>query len=122
MIARIRLRRGRPIQRRRGKNRHVALAFAALLVPASLMAYVLGFWRLLADMGIVGQFAITGVFSHWQIWIAVGVSLHLVAYSLNRYGRGGDLEIPRFLSIRTFLGRPAPEPDAAVPQRKVSAR
>jgi hypothetical protein len=69
------------------------------------MAYALGFWRLLADLGVAGQFAITGLFSHWQIWIVVGVLLSLAAVSFNRYGRGGELQVPRFLSLRTFLGR-----------------
>ncbi len=86
------------------------------------MAYVLGFWRLCSDMGIAGAFPITGLFSHWQIWIAVGVLLHLAAYSFNRYGRGGDLEIPRFLTFRTLLGRPAQERPTALRPRKVGTR
>ena len=97
MIVRIRLQYGRPIGRKRGKNRHVALACAALLAPAALMAYVMGFWRLASDMGIAGEFAITGTFSHWQVWIAVAVGIHLVASALNRYGRGYDLHWPRML-------------------------
>lgn len=102
MIARIRLNRGRPIQRRRGKNRHVALAVGALLVPLALMAYVLGLWKVASDMGVAAAFPMTGLFSHWQVWIVVGVLLHLAAASFSRYGRGGDFRIPRFLSFRAF--------------------
>ena len=102
MIVRIRLQQGRPIGRKRGKNRHVAFACAALLAPAALMAYALGFWRLASDMGMAGEFAITGVFSHWQVWIAVAVGLHLAASALNRYGRGDDLHLPRILMVRLF--------------------
>src|SRR4051812_45331375 len=103
MIARIRLKQGRPVRRIHGKNRNVALAFASLLIPAALMAYALGFWRLASDMGVAGEFGIQGLFSHWQIWIAMGVALNAISFSLNRYGRGGVLEMPRLL--RVFPGR-----------------
>jgi hypothetical protein len=115
MIARIRLPQGRPIRRTSGKNRHVALALSALLIPAALMAYVLGFWRLASDIGIAGEFGITGAFSHWQIWIGMAVVLHLASSSLSRYGRGGDLQVPRILQFRT---RPT-KPTTDVPPRRI---
>jgi hypothetical protein len=119
MIARIRLKQGGPVRRKRGKNRHLALAFGALLIPASLMAYVLGFWRLASDMGLAGEFGITGSFSHWQIWIACGLLTHVVASALTRYGRGGDFEVPKLLSFRLFPAvRPAAESTSAA-DRKV---
>ena len=102
MIVRIRLQQGRPVARKRRKNRHVALACAALLAPATLTAYVLGFWRLASDMGMAGAFAITGIFSHWQVWMAVAVGLHMTASTLNRYGRGDELHLPRILVVRMF--------------------
>ena len=101
MIVRIRLQQGQPIAPQRGKNRHIALACAALLAPAAL-AYVLGFWRLASDMSMAGEFVITGTFSHWQVWIAVAVAMHLAASALNRYGRGDDLHLPRILMVRMF--------------------
>ena len=76
MIVKIRFPQGRRLQHRRGTNRELSAAFGALLVPASLMAYSLGFWRLASDMGLAGQFDITGIFSHWQVWIGLGVILH----------------------------------------------
>ena len=100
MKVRIRLSTGRPVQRKRGKNRHLALAGGALLIPASLMAYVLGFWSLASDMGVAGPFGIHGIFSHWQLWMAVAVSVHVLASVFNRYGRGGELEVPRVLAPR----------------------
>ncbi|SRR5713101_5536302 len=102
MIVRIRLQQGRPIERKRGKNRHVALACASLLVPAALMAYVLGVWRLASDMGMAGEFVITGIFSHWQVWIAVAVGIHLASAVLNRYGQGHEFHLPRILTFRMF--------------------
>jgi hypothetical protein len=113
MVVRIRLQRGRPRLRKPGKNRHVAFAFGALLTPAALMAYVLGFWRLASDIGAAGEFGITGVFSHWQIWMVLGALLQVAAYVLNRYGRGGDLKVPRFLMFRMMTER---EPDSARPR------
>src|SRR6266702_4153295 len=55
MLLRIRFGRGRQIQRRKGKNRRLALAFGALLTPAAVMASVLGLWRLAADYSPTGR-------------------------------------------------------------------
>jgi hypothetical protein len=104
MMVRIKLQHGPPIQRKTGKNRQVASAIGTLLIPATLMAYVLGVWRLASDLGMAGEFAISGIFSHWQVWIAVAAALHIASASLNRYGRGGTLKGPRLLHFR-----PAPE-------------
>jgi hypothetical protein len=97
MLVKIRFPQGRRLQHRRGSNRAVSAAFGALLVPASLMAYSLGFWRLASDMGLAGQFDITGTFSHWQVWIGLGVVSHTAAIVLSRHGRGGDLQLPQVL-------------------------
>jgi hypothetical protein len=99
MKVRLRLPTGPPIKRKPGKNRHLALAAGALLIPASLMAYVLGFWRLASDMGLVKGFTIAGLFSHWQVWIALAVLLHVTASILNRYGRSGEFQMPRLLNL-----------------------
>jgi hypothetical protein len=39
------------------------------------MAYVLGFWRLAADIGLAGESGLHGVLSHWQLWIILAVGL-----------------------------------------------
>ncbi len=91
MLLRIRLNRGVHIQRKRGKNRHLALALAGLMIPASLMAGTLAIWRLAADMQWASDFAITtGAFSHWQVWTAMTVLLLWAAVRLNRYGGDGQ--------------------------------
>jgi hypothetical protein len=84
----------------------------------ALMAYVLGAWRLLSDMSMAGQFVITGLFSHWQVWIAVAVLLHLSASMLNRYGRGDEVHLPRMLTFR--ISSPRPE-DGAIHGTVVSS-
>jgi hypothetical protein len=99
MIVRIKLGQGRAPRKTQGKNRHLALALGALLIPAALMAYVLGFWRLASDIGVTREFAIGGLFSHWQIWTFMAATLHIAATVLNRYGRGGEFHLPRALKI-----------------------
>ena len=55
----------------------------ALLTPAAVIALVLGLWRVTADLGWTGEFLISGgLFSHWQVWIALAVALQLAAVAL----------------------------------------
>jgi hypothetical protein len=105
MIVRVKLRKGRAIVRNRRKNTQLALAGAALLYPTSLMAYVLGVWRLASDMGAAGEFTAYGLLSHWQVWMGIGALLNGAAFVLTRYGRGEDLPD---LGVLRF-GKPRPE-------------
>ena len=90
-MVRMRFGRGRQVYRVRGKNRRLALALSALLTPSAVMASVLGFWRLAADMKWTGEFGISsGLFSHWQVWLGSAALLQWVAWALNRYGRDQD--------------------------------
>jgi hypothetical protein len=87
MVVRIRLQRGPTVRQKARKNRHVALASAALLTPAAVSAFVLSMWRLGADLGFTRSFAIhTGILSHWQVWLAISVAIQFLAVLLNRYG------------------------------------
>ena len=57
----------------------------ALMTPASLLAFVLAAWRLGADLGFTGEFAIgQGFFSHWIVWAAIGIGIQAFANTLNR--------------------------------------
>jgi hypothetical protein len=88
MVVRIQLSSGAKVRQKRRKNQRLALAMAALLTPASVMACVLAFWRLAADLNATGQFPIpVGLFSHWQVWMALAVSLQSSSFALNRYGK-----------------------------------
>jgi hypothetical protein len=88
MRIRIRFGAGPKVRQKQRKNQHLALALAALLTPASVMAAVLAFWRLAADLKATGQFPISdGLFSHWQVWLAAAASLQLSAFVLERYGK-----------------------------------
>jgi len=105
MIVRVKLRKGRAIVRNRRKNTQLALAGSALLYPISLMAYVLGLWRLASDMRLVGEFTAYGLLSHWQLWMGIGALFHGTAALLSRYGRGERL--PSLALLR--FGKPRPE-------------
>ena len=48
----------------------------ALINPLALIALVLGLWRLTSDIGWTGAFLVSeGLFSHWQVWIALAIGL-----------------------------------------------
>jgi len=93
MKVRLRLRLSPSVQRQFARNRDLASVGAALLTPASAMALVLGAWRLGSDLSWTGEFAISrGLFSHWQVWIAMAGLLQTCASLLGRHGRGGGHE------------------------------
>jgi hypothetical protein len=91
MVVRIRFGKGSKVARKRGKNQRVALTVAALLTPAAFTASVLALWSIAAGLSWTNSFAFpTGIFSHWQVWLAAAAGLQLCARLLNRYGKGGD--------------------------------
>jgi len=91
MVVRIRFARGPKVGRKRRKNKRVALAVAAILPPTAFTALVLALWRIAADLNWTSSFAIpSGIFSHWQVWLAGAIALQLCARALNRYGKSGD--------------------------------
>jgi hypothetical protein len=88
MRVKIIFRSGPKVRQRQGKNKHVALALAALTTPLAVMALVLALWRLAADLRFTGEFPITvGFFSHWQTWLMSAALLQFFAIVLNRYGK-----------------------------------
>lgn len=91
MIVRIRLSQGRSRRKLGSGARRAALVCAALLAPVALMAWALGCWGLLADMEWAAGFAIReGLFSHWQVWMALGVGVQFTAFLLSRLARPED--------------------------------
>ncbi|HWR51160.1 MAG TPA: hypothetical protein VN428_08635 [Bryobacteraceae bacterium] len=93
MIVRIRLRLGPAFVYSLRRNRELASFAAALMTPAAVAAFVLGVWRLASDLEWAGAFVIShGLFSHWQVWIAMAGLLQTCASALNRFGRGGSDE------------------------------
>jgi len=91
MVVRIRFGKGPKLGSKRAeRGKQTALMAAAMLSPAALIASVLAIWRIAADLNFTNSFAIaTGMFSHWQVWLATAVVLQLCSRMLNRYARGG---------------------------------
>ena len=89
MRVRIRFARRPRSATRRSRDQRIALVVAALLTPAAAIAAALGLWRIAADLNWANRFAIpSGVFSHWQVWLAAAAALQFCSRLLNRYGKG----------------------------------
>ena len=59
-----------------------------LLKPTAVVAFVLGCWRFCADLGWTQNFMISGgLFSHWQVWIAVGIAISAASSHLQDQSR-----------------------------------
>ena len=75
------------LDRTESLSREAATAISAMLSPAAAIALGLGFWRLGADLGWTGQFAISsGLFSHWQVWFGLAVVVQVLAATILRAG------------------------------------
>jgi hypothetical protein len=65
----------------------LANILVALLTPAAVVAFVMGMWRVCEDLGWAGAFLISGgLFSHWQVWIALSIALKSLSSSLIAWG------------------------------------
>jgi len=70
-----------------GSARQLANVLVALLTPASVLALVMGLWRVGTDLGWADAFLITGgFFSHWQVWIALSIGLKMLSSTLIAWG------------------------------------
>jgi hypothetical protein len=89
MLVTIRLNLGQANRRKNDSvNRQAALVASSLMTPLAVMAWALAGWRLSADLKWTGDFAIrSGIFSHWQVWIALGLVVQFAAFLLHRYAR-----------------------------------
>lgn len=56
-----------------------------MLNPMALSAFVLAAWRMGQDLDWTGNFFIgQGLFSHWQVWMVVGIALKATHVMLSR--------------------------------------
>jgi len=63
-------------KRTMASSAQAADVLVALVTPIAVVVLVLGLWRLSADMGWTESFFISGgLFSHWQVWIALAIAL-----------------------------------------------
>ncbi len=90
MRVRIRIAKFPSSNERRYRNQRAASVFAVLLQPGAVAAGSMALWRLMSEFGLAAHFAIpSGVFSHWQTWLALAGAIQYCAIALNRYGNGG---------------------------------
>lgn len=56
-----------------------------MLNPIALSAFVLAAWRMGQDLDWTGNFFIeNGLFSHWQVWMVIGIALKATHVMLSR--------------------------------------
>ena|SRR6476620_4748629 len=73
------------------KQRRYAPFVGYFMNPLALVSYVLAMWRLGADLNWLDEFFIhQGIFSRWQVWLAIAIATHLIANQLNRIGSAND--------------------------------
>ena len=72
-------------------NRSLAVSLQAadvvsvFLTPTAVLAFVFAAWRLGNDIGWTGEFPVTsGLFSHWLVWVALGVAVQMSGRLLRR--------------------------------------
>ena len=71
--------------------RRFAPALSLLLAPFTFTGYVLAAWRLAADLEWAGAFFVSqGLFSRWQVWLAIAIAMQLAARELKRIGNADD--------------------------------
>src|SRR5579864_8586545 len=69
-------------------EQQVANILVALLTPASMVALVFALWRFSSDLSWTGFFPITtGLFSHWQVWMALAIGLKVAPSSIRTKAR-----------------------------------
>ena len=74
--------------------RMYAPMLSSLLNPVALVGYMLACWRLGADLNVTGEFFISqGLFSRWQVWLALAIITQFGAKELNRRVRSNDSAI-----------------------------
>jgi hypothetical protein len=75
------------------------------------MACVLGFWRITADFKVTAEFPIdSGLFSHWQVWIAITGIIQVCAVALNRYGKIANERQPAGIDVPSATCGDSPHP------------
>lgn len=75
--------------------RRMAPVVGQFMVPAALTSYVLALWRLGADLNWAAEFFVSqGLFSRWQVWLAIGIAAQLAAKELGRTGRSDNTATP----------------------------
>jgi hypothetical protein len=75
-----------------GSSKQYAPVLSYLLIPVALTGYALALWRLGADLDWTADFFVSdGIFSKWQVWLALAMATQAGAHHLSRRaGRPDD--------------------------------
>ena len=58
------------------------------LTPAAVLTGTLSAWRFGVDLGWAKSFFISeGLWSHWQVWLALTIALQIAAFHLKKLGQ-----------------------------------
>ena len=64
------------------------VAVGVFLTPAAVLTGTLAAWRFGVDLGWAkGFFIAEGLWSHWQVWLALTIGLQMAAFHLKRLGQ-----------------------------------
>ena len=82
-------------------SNEAARLVAAFLTPAAVTAASMALWRLGADMGWTGAFAISdGFFSHWQVWMILALGMMLTGKLISTVPKGDGQSNPDELNFK----------------------
>jgi hypothetical protein len=73
-------------------------------------------------MGMAGEFVFTGLLSHWQVWMGMGVFVHVLSSVLEKYGSGGELRWPEVFSVQMLMPKKAKVAEPAQQRRMAAGR
>ena len=80
-----------PVEKAVQQTQQVAPVFRHLLMPVAVAGYALAGWRLAADLDLAGEFFVAGgLFSHWQVWLALAAGTHFSASYLDKVNNSRD--------------------------------
>jgi hypothetical protein len=66
-------------------SKQYAPALSYLLIPVAMTGYALALWRLGADLDWTADFFVSdGIFSKWQVWLALAIATQAGAHHLSR--------------------------------------
>jgi hypothetical protein len=64
-------------------TREVAPLVRELLIPVTVIPFIMAAWSLGADLRLTGEFPLPGIMSRWMVWTGIGLVFYYCASRLN---------------------------------------
>jgi hypothetical protein len=123
MVVKIRLPRNAALRRNKRRIGPVTFFAGSLLRLVAVPCLMLALWRLTSDLGWTGAFVVKdGLFSHWQVWLALTFGLGMLSFRLMRYAQGNTAEPARSSDSQTLSEESDSETDKPVLARRRAGR